>query len=147
MPTDQTIDFVVLFLTIGLLIMGLGSALIGWLMRVWDRVKYSHNVMTISAAQTATDQQTDGQTDQVSEADLWLDRIEVDRTKTAIIELMVYSGWTVGEVRAIVKGDNAAIGIEVAAARERLGTGDDPPRMLKVRDQAGEREIVFEKRH
>jgi hypothetical protein len=92
-------------------------------------------------AQTEADWQTDRQTDEVSEADRWLDRLEVDRTKTALIELMVYSGWQVGEIRAVIKGDNGAIGAEVAAARERLGLGEDPPRMLQVRDAAGERLI------
>jgi hypothetical protein len=96
-------------------------------------------VMSPAPVQTA---QTDGQTDYVSEADRWLDRLEVDRTKTAVIELMVYSGWTVGDVRAVVKGDNAAIGAEVAAARERLGMSE-PPRPLRVRDETGERVIAI----
>lgn len=72
-----------------------------------------------------------------------LDRLEVDRTRVAIIELMVYSGWATGEIRAIIKGDNGAIGIEVEAAKKRLGIVDEP-RQLKVRDEKGERLIPME---
>jgi hypothetical protein len=38
MPDDKTIDFVVAFLAIGLLALGVGSWLLGWLVRTWDRV-------------------------------------------------------------------------------------------------------------
>jgi hypothetical protein len=38
MPDDKTIDFVVAFLAIGLLTLGVGSWLLGWLVRTWDRV-------------------------------------------------------------------------------------------------------------
>lgn len=37
MPADKTIDFVVMFLTIGLLVLGLGSVALGWLVRQYDR--------------------------------------------------------------------------------------------------------------
>ena len=37
MPADKTIDFVVMFLVIGLLVLGIGSWLVGWLVRTWDR--------------------------------------------------------------------------------------------------------------
>ena len=93
--------------------------------------------------QTAADEQTDRQTDLVSEADQWLDRIEVDRTKTALIELLVYSGWEVGQIRGVLKGDNGAIGTEIEAAKIRLGM-TDPPRQLRVRDETGERLIPME---
>ena len=89
------------------------------------------------AAQTA---HTDRQTDYVSEADLWLDRLELDRTKTALIELLVYSGWEVGQIRGVLKGDNGAIGTEIEAAKIRLGM-TEPPRVLRVKDDHGERLI------
>lgn len=38
MPADKTIDFVIMFLVIGLLVLGLGSWLVGWLVRTWDRL-------------------------------------------------------------------------------------------------------------
>lgn len=93
--------------------------------------------------QTEQTDKTDGQTDAVSTADQWMDRLEVDRTRAALIELMVYSGWTVGEVRNVVKGDNGVIGAEVEAARKRLGIAPEPPRTLTVRDEHGARVIPF----
>ncbi len=36
MPADQTIDFVVMFLTLGCLALGLGSMLLGWLVKQYD---------------------------------------------------------------------------------------------------------------
>lgn len=78
----------------------------------------------------------------VSVVNQLLGRLEVDRTKTAIIELLVYSDWTTAEIRAVVKGENAAIGTEVEAARKRLGI-DPPERTLKVRDMQGERVIPY----
>lgn len=141
MPADKTIDFVVMFLVIGLLCLGLGSWLLGWLVKQWDRfVNRSQVVMTTGSAQTTTDRQTDEQTDQMSEADLWLDRLEVDRTKTTLIELLVYSGWEVGQIRNVIKGDNGAIGNEIEAARQRLGMAE-VSRQLRVRDEKGERLI------
>lgn len=66
---------------------------------------------------------TDRQTDRpsVSAVDPWLARLEVDRSKAVIIYVLVYSGWTTGEIRSVLKGDNGAIGLEVEAARQRLG--------------------------
>lgn len=88
--------------------------------------------------QTETDERPDVG---LSVADQWLDRLEVDKTRATWVELMVYSGYTVADIRGLLKGDNAIIGQEVAAARQRLGMGDDPPRMLKVREGANERVI------
>jgi hypothetical protein len=100
-------------------------------------------VMSHEFEQTRADGQTDRQTDLVSEADQWLDRLEVDKTKTALIELLVYSGWDVGQIRGVVKGDNGAIGAEVEAARQRLRIVVEP-RQLRVRDDQGERFISME---
>lgn len=100
-------------------------------------------VMSPVQSQTEPDDQTDRQTDLVSEADRWLDRLEVDRTKTAVIELLVYSGWDVGQIRGVVKGDNGTIGTEIEAARNRLGIVAEP-RQLRVRDAEGERMIPME---
>jgi hypothetical protein len=71
-----------------------------------------------------------------------LARLEVDRTKAAVIELLVYSDWTTAEIRTVVKGENATIGAEVDAARKKLGV-DPPERTLRVRDEKGERVIPF----
>lgn len=141
MPADKTIDTVLLIISIGMLTLGMVSMALGWIMRVWDRVvNHFQIVMPSVPHQTEQTAQTDRQTDYVSEADRWLDRLEVDRTKTMLIELLVYSGWDVGQIRGVLKGDNGAIGNEIDAARKRLGMTDEP-RQLRVRDEAGERLI------
>lgn len=68
-------------------------------------------------------QTTDRQADRpsVSVDSLELPRLRLDRTKQAIIEVMVYNGWQVGEIRAVIKGDNGAIGAEIEAAKKKLG--------------------------
>lgn len=91
-------------------------------------------IMSRENAQTGQTAQTDTQTDQVSEADRWLDRVELDRSKTALIELLVYSGWDVGQIRSVIKGDNGTLGTEIDAARKRLGMTPDSPRTIVVRD-------------
>jgi hypothetical protein len=58
----------------------------------------------------------------------------------AWIELMLYSGYTTAEIRALLKGENGAIGQEVDAARKRLGIVA-PDRQLRVKDEKGERMI------
>jgi hypothetical protein len=99
-------------------------------------------VMSRKIPQTSTDEQTDEQTDLVSEANQWLDRLGVDRTKTALIEILVYSGWDVGQIRGVVKGDNGAIGLEIEAARKRLGIAPEPPRQLRVRDNGSDVRLI-----
>lgn len=80
-----------------------------------------HKEITSSRPQTGQTDQTDGQTDRVSAGDQWLARLKVDRKKSALIELLVYSGWSVGEIRSTIKGDSGAIGAEIQALR---GGGD-----------------------
>lgn len=94
------------------------------------------------------DPRADKQTDQTDNADrpsvsadlLRAPRLQLDRTKTGLIEVLVYNGWGASEVRALLKGDNAALGVEVEAARQKLGISP-PERTLRVRDEAGERVI------
>lgn len=148
MPSDQTVDTVVLILVIGLVALGLLSSLIGRLV-AWRDARTVNTSRVILSPDPATPSQTP-QTDQtdsadrpmVSVGDLHLDRLQLDRTKTAVIEVMVYNGWQVGEIRAVLKGDNGAIGAEVEAARARLGL-DTPERTLRVRDVQGERVIPY----
>lgn len=66
---------------------------------------------------------TDERTDEVSVADRWLDRLELDRTRTTVIDILLYSGWTITDLRRekILRGENAEISAEVEAARKRLG--------------------------
>jgi hypothetical protein len=146
MPDDKTIDFVVAFLAIGLLTLGVGSWLLGWLVRTWDRfVNRYQNVTSSESVQTAQTDQTDDRQTKVSVADQWLDRLEVDRTREAVVDLLVYSGWSVSDIRKanILRGDNALIGPEIEAARKRLGIVGEP-RHLRVRDDQGERLIPMD---
>lgn len=100
-------------------------------------VNTSTPVMSRDDWQTNADEQTDEQTDRVSEADQWMDRVQLDRTKTALIEVLVYSGWDVAQIRSVLKGDNGALGAEIDAARKRLGIAPEPPRTILVRDNGG----------
>lgn len=123
----STGDKVTIIIVLSALALGLLSMFVGWLARKWDRfVNRSQAVMSSDQEQVSTDD-TDRPTDRpsVSADDLYCPRVELDRSKLAIIEVMVYNGWTTGEIRSILKGDNGAIGKEVDAARERLGI--EPP--------------------
>ena len=84
-------------------------------------VHHSQVVMSPELPQTSRQTQTDRQTDEASTPDPRIERLQLDRTKTALIEVLVYSGWDVSDIRSAVKGDNGAIGAEVDAARKRLG--------------------------
>ena len=108
-----------------------------------ETVNSSQVVMSPAPEPKPADRQTDT-TDRpsVSADDLRVERLQLDRTKTAIIEVMVYNGWQVGEIRAVLKGDNGALGTEVEAARKRLNI-DPPERLVRVRDAAGERVITL----
>lgn len=104
-------------------------------------VNTSRDAMSIQEpAQKQTDQTDQSDRPSVSADQLRTPRLQLDRTKTAVIEVMVYNGWSVGEIRAVLKGDNGALGAEAEAARIRLGI-DPPERTLRVRDEAGERVI------
>ncbi len=96
-------------------------------------------------AQTSADrQQTDRQTS-VSLDNPKPSRLKVDRTRNALIEELVYNGWGVGEIRAVIKGDNSAIGAEVEAARQRLGIVE-APRVIPVSERGSEpRPLVMER--
>lgn len=108
-----------------------------------ESVNSSQDVKSRPAAPIIADE-PDRQTDRpsVSEDNLEVPRLQLDKTKAAIIEVLVYNGWQAGEIRSIIKGDNGVIGTEVEAARKRLGI-DPPERTLKVRDGNRERVIPF----
>lgn len=134
---DRTLDIVVLVLSIGLVGAGFLSIALGWVVNYFAPADLTEDAQTEQTTQT---DQTDEADQAVSDADLWLDRMELDRTRTAVIELMVYTGWSTSQVRAVLKGDSGVIGVEVEAARQKLGI-TAPDRMLRVRDEKGERVI------
>lgn len=86
------------------------------------RRAYRHRVYDMSSnAQTGQTNQTDGQTDEQTRPDPWIERLQLDRSKQALIELLVYSDWDVSQIRGVIKGDNGVLGQEIEAARQRLG--------------------------
>lgn len=68
-------------------------------------------------------------------------RLQLDRTRTAVIEELLTHGWNVGEIRGVVKGDNGTIGAEIDAARQRLGI-DVEPRTIPVKERGGDTRYV-----
>ena len=73
--------------------------------------------------QTGRQTQTDG----LSDAPHWLQMDGSDirqlnippGSRALLIEALVVAGWSVGQIRAAIKGDNGIIGEEVAAARAK----------------------------
>lgn len=93
-----------------------------------------------------TSGRADAQTDAADGRDPTLARLQLDKTRMALIETLVTAGWDVVTIRGVIKGDNATIGTEVAAARERLQIAG-PPRVIPSREHIDghlvEREIVM----
>lgn len=63
------------------------------------------------------------------------------RDRAAALTMLVALGWTTAEIRSVVKGENAAIGAEVDAARRRLGA-DAPPRFVTIAGGKGGRVAI-----
>src|SRR5262245_17679583 len=145
-PDAHTIDMVVAIIAVGALLIGVLSVLWGKAEKLWDWLRGVNTsqivISPLDRAETRTARTDEADGPSVSAVDPWLARIHVDRTKGTLIDLLVYSGWTTAEIRSVLKGENAAIGTEVEAARQRLGI-DPPERVLKVRDAQGERVIPF----
>jgi hypothetical protein len=131
-----------------------GTGPAAWMVGVWRWWQSTRPVKTFAPPaasivrelpQTAQTDQTDAQTDRLSAADLWLDRLELDRTREVVIEVLVYSGWGVADFRkaGVLRGDNTAIGQEIEAAKQRLGMLPDPPREILVNN---ERRIPLDER-
>lgn len=104
----------------------------------------AHDMSTPAARTNAdgADEETDGR---VSAPNPWMERLQVDRTRAAVIELMVYSGWRVEQIRTVIKGENASIGAEIDAARQRLGI-PEAPRIIAVSERgAPQRPLVLDR--
>lgn len=63
------------------------------------------------------------------------------RDRSAALTLLVALGWTTAEIRSVVKGENAAIGADVDAARRRLGV-EAPQRFVTIQGGKGGRVAV-----
>ena len=92
--------------------------------------------------QTARQTQTDG----LSDAPHWLQMDGSDirplnippGSRALLIEALVIAGWSVGQIRAAIKGDNNVISEEVAAARAKH---DIRGRTITVTESGKAREI------
>jgi len=155
-PPPNAGDVAVVIIIVGALAIGLISVAVGQIVTLRDRLRArrqeqksvkhsvrSEPIMSPPPIVKFADRQTDrADRPSVSEDNLDVPRLRLDKTKATIIEVLVYNGWQVGEIRAVIKGDNGVIGVEAEAARKRLGI-DPPPRELRVRDEKGERVISF----
>lgn len=92
----------------------------------------------------AADEQTDRQTDQSEAGDRVLAGLELDRTRIAVVRALVLAGWSVGDIRSVLKGDNAQIGQEINQVRGQLADdqAEPEPRMLRVGDGGKTRMIA-----
>lgn len=144
-------DWVLLILTLGAVGIGLLSMLIGKLVEWYDwlTIALHHRWPPSSVsvephpyadADERTDERTDGGSSALEAA---IATRQLDVIKRAIIDSLLLSGADVEIVRKVIKGENAALGVEVAEAKQRLGI-EEPPRMLKVSDAHGPRMIPFD---
>jgi hypothetical protein len=61
-----------------------------------------------------------------------VDALTVDRTRAAIVRVLVAQGWSTAEIRDRLVGANDAIGDEVKAARIALGLEPELPRRSPI---------------
>lgn len=130
MTDAQVGDYVVIIIVVGALTIGLISMAIGYVVDAWDRfrawrsVKHSQVVMSrplTSAPPNKTDRPADRLS--VSAQIERPPRLQLDKTREALIEELLTLGWTMTDFRReqIFRGDNNKISAEVEAARKRLG--------------------------
>lgn len=124
---NSALDLVMAIVAVAALAVGLTSMLLGKIMAWWDArsVNHSQAVMSLVFPQTKPDRQTD-EPDRRADTALSGDpkrcpALQLDRTKTGLITVLVYNEWTVSEIRGLLKGDNTVISQEIAEARKRLG--------------------------
>lgn len=87
--------------------------------------------------QTNTDHQTDRQTDRAAAPSTGITYLRLNKTQYAIVKTLVEAGWSVGQIRGALKGDNNVLSKSIEQARQELQPADDGlPQFVKV----GERE-------
>lgn len=100
---------------------------------------------TVSSAhyvEQDADEAADEAADEVSALFEAARRLQVDRTRPAIIDTLLLAGWEPGAVRGAVRGDNNVVQAEINAARVRLGL-KEPGRVIPMRDSNGTREVAL----
>lgn len=136
------VDKVVLIITGGALLIGLISMAIGKVAEVHDRVKdYASSRRPLMSTPHPSKPQTSMQTTDrradrlsVSAAIEKPPRLQLDRTRGALIEELLTLGWTMTDFRReqIFRGDNNKISAEVEDARQRLGISAPPTPIAPV---------------
>jgi len=155
MPADKTIDFVIMFLVIGLVTIGLFSMLVGWAVRLWDRLIMSRAVGVPGNESRDGEHRSDAAelgrelsgtrgrelVPALAEQLAALDDAELLEV-LALIE--TEDGYRFAESR-IAKFIPGRVEDRLDQVRAARGTTPEPPpgRVLKVRDQAGERVIPY----
>jgi hypothetical protein len=144
---NQPPDPSVIVFGIILVLIGISAVLYAWLQFVSFVRTIPGKFLSSVSVNPQPAPVADGQTDEadrpsVSAVSPPASRLEVDRTRSAIIDTLLLSGWGVAEIRAVIKGDNNTISNEVAEARKRLTIAPES-RTLAVRDHTGRREILL----
>jgi hypothetical protein len=157
MPDDKTIDFVVAFVAIGMLTLGLGSVALGWAVRTWDRLmsRWSAAVPTKKEDQTehrsdAAERRGNGAgrptgTSFRSVVD-YLEQCDDDLLLDILAQLTSDDGdWRFAESR-VAKFIPGRVEERLSQVRAVRDTTPPPPpgRQLRVRDAEGERLIPMD---
>jgi hypothetical protein len=155
MPSDQTVDFVVMFLTIGLVVLGLLSLLVGWLVRTWDRIMSRYAPVPTSqtddaehrsyAAEPPTEPSATEAAELVPYLAEQLSDLDDDELLEVLALLKSPDGYRFAESR-IAKFIPGRDEDRISQVRAVRGVEPEPApagRVLKVRDSAGERLIPY----
>lgn len=157
MPADQTIDFVIIFLIVGLTTLGLGSVALGWIVRTWDRFMSREGAAVPSQNAKAVEQRSDAMerdgngverpagTSFRSVVD-YLERCDDDTLLDILAQLSNVDGdYRFAESR-VAKFIPGRVEDRLAQVRAVRDTTPPPPpgRQLRVRDDQGERLIPMD---
>jgi hypothetical protein len=157
MPDDKTIDFVVAFLAIGLLTLSVGSWLLGWLVRTWDRVMSRISPAVLASPSNAAEHRSDAVGQSWNSAELssgtsfrsvveYLEQCDDDMLLDILAQLAGVDGdYRFAESR-VAKFIPGRVEDRLAQVRAVRNTTPPPPpgRQLRVRDAEGERLIPMD---
>lgn len=77
-------------------------------------------VPSARSAESRADERTDGRTDGVPALSKVETLLQLDKTRRGVVKALVLAGWSVEEIRGVVKGANGDIGKEIEQARKEL---------------------------
>ncbi len=146
MPADRTVDFVVMFLVIGMITMGLGSAALGWIMSRWRAYVPAPRTILPGHRSQAVEQHGNGGeppagTTFGTVVD-YLEHCDDEALLDILAQLMDAEGdYRFAESR-VAKFIPGRVEDRLAQVRVVRDTTPPPPgRQLRVRDDQGERVI------